>query len=67
MDRFLDLARRLVALDGQIVFDSLDVGVTIDPRHIAYQEAIQRAGRYLGEVRTCFEFQGQTGPLFGFI
>ena len=67
LDRFLDLAHRLVAPDGQIVFDSLAVRETTDPRHIAYQEAIQREGRYVGEVRFCFEYQGQTGPMFGWL
>ena len=67
LDRFLDHARKLVAHDGQIVLDSLDVGVTSDPAHLAYHEANRRAGRYAGEIRTRFEYQGQMGPQFGWL
>ena len=67
LDRFLDHARKLVAHDGQIVLDSLDVGVTSDPVHIAYQEANRRAGRYAGEIRMRFEYLGRTGAQFGWL
>ena len=61
--RFLQHARRLIAPDGQIVLDSLDVRCTDNPTHLAYLEANRRAGRYIGEIRMRFEYKGQMGPL----
>jgi hypothetical protein len=49
------------------LFDSLDVRCTDNPTHLAYQEANRRAGRYFGEFRMQFEYQGKTGPLFGWL
>ena len=48
LDRFLCHAHKLLKPDGQIVFDSLDVRCTDDPKHLAYHEANRRAGRYFG-------------------
>ena len=67
LDRFLCHAHRLVKPDGQIVFDSLEVRCTDDPKHLAYLEANRRAGRYLGQVRMRFEYKGQIGPFFGWL
>lgn len=67
LDRFLCHAHTLLKPDGQIVFDSLDVRCADDPRHLAYLEANRRAGRYLGQVRTRFEYKGQIGPFFGWL
>jgi SAM-dependent methyltransferase len=67
LDRFLCHAHRLLKPDGQIVFDSLDVRCTDDPRHLAYLEVNRQAGRYIGQVRTRFEYKGQTGPFFGWL
>jgi hypothetical protein len=67
LDRFLDHALTLIKPDGQLLFDSLDVRCTDDPRHLAYQEANRRAGRYFGEIRIRFEYKGQTGPFFGWL
>ena len=67
LDRFLCHAHKLLKPDGQIVFDSLDVRCTDDPRHLAYHEANRRAGRYFGEIRMRFEYKGQIGPFFGWL
>jgi SAM-dependent methyltransferase len=67
LDRFLHHAHKLVAPGGQIVFDSLDVRRTADPRHLGFQEANRQAGRYFGEIRMQFEYKGRTGPLFGWL
>ena len=67
LDRFLCHAHKLLKPDGQIVFDSLDVRCTDDPRHLAYLEVNRRAGRYFGQIRTRFEYKGQIGPFFGWL
>ena len=67
LDSFLGDVHRLLKSNGQILFDSLDVRCTDHPRHLAYQEANRRAGRYIGEMRMQFEYKGQTGPPFGWL
>jgi SAM-dependent methyltransferase len=67
LDRFLADARFLVSSNGQILAGSLDVRVTRDPENLAYQEANQRAGRYIGEIRIQLEYAGRTGPYFGWL
>lgn len=67
LERFLTLARRLLAPDGRLLLDSTDVRRTDDPRHLAYQEANRRAGRYVGEIRIQLEFAGQRGPYCGWL
>ncbi|MDL1950250.1 methyltransferase domain-containing protein [Acidobacteria bacterium ACD] len=67
LDRFLARAGRLLAADGQILLDSLDVRATDDPGNLAYHEANRAAGRYVGEVRMQFEFRGRTGPPCGWL
>jgi len=67
LDRFLRHAHDLLNPDGQIVCDSLDVRCSDNPRHLAYQEANRRAGRYFGEIRMQFEYEGQMGAPFGWL
>lgn len=67
LDRFLDHARRLVHPGGQLLLDSLDVRRTDDPGHLAYQEANRMAGRYFGETRLQFAYQGSTGTTCGWL
>ena len=62
LDQFLTHARRLTASYGQLLLHSLDVRQTEDPKHLAYHEANLRAGRYVGEIRIRFEYEGQSGP-----
>ncbi|MFQ5678580.1 MAG: class I SAM-dependent methyltransferase [Gemmatimonadota bacterium] len=67
LDRFLSHAAGLIHLDGQLLVHSLDVAGTDDPAHLAYHEACRRAGRYQGEVRLRFEYEGHTGPWCGWL
>jgi SAM-dependent methyltransferase len=62
LDRFLTHAHKLLSEEGRILLDSLDVRVTNDPLNLAYHRSNQQAGRYIGEIRMQFEFQGQQGP-----
>ena len=65
--RFLEHARGLVVSDGQVLVHSHDVRKTKDPGHLAYHEANRRAGRYIGEIRMRFVFEGMTGPVCGWL
>lgn len=67
LDRFLAKARGLLAEDGQVLLDSLDVTATPDPADLAYHEANRRAGRYIGEIRMQFEFRGERGSYCGWL
>ena len=67
LDRFLTHAHTLLKPGGQLLFDSLDVRCTGEPVHLAYQEANRQAGRYFGEIRLRFEYQGQVGSPFGWL
>jgi SAM-dependent methyltransferase len=67
LDYFLEDVHRLLKSDGQILFDSLDVRCTSNPIHLAYQEANRQAYRYFGEIRLQFEYEGQKGPLWGWL
>ena len=59
---FLREARRLVKPDGQILADSTDVLVRMDP---ANRGRIWRDdGRYVGDLRFQLEFEGQKGEPF---
>jgi len=62
LDRFLAYAQGLVSVDGLVLLDSLDVRVTDNPTHLACHEANREAGRYIGENRLQFHFQGKSGP-----
>jgi len=67
LDRFLSHTQGLVTADGLVLLDSLDVRVADDPDQRAYHEANQRAGRYVGENRLQFTFQGKSGPTCGWL
>ena len=64
---FLVTAGALLAPAGQLLLDSMDVGATTDPVHVAYHEANRLAGRYIGEIRMQFEFKGLAGPFCGWL
>ncbi|MBI4720610.1 MAG: hypothetical protein HY770_05220 [Chitinivibrionia bacterium] len=67
LKRFLARAHSLLAVNGQLLVDSLDVRVTGDSKNLAYHEANREAGRYIGEIRMQFEFQGRKGPYCGWL
>ncbi|HYF40051.1 MAG TPA: class I SAM-dependent methyltransferase [Gemmatimonadales bacterium] len=64
LDGFFRDARRLVKKDGQVLADSTDVRVRMDP-DAARTGTLQRPdGRYIGELHFQLEFQGRKGPPF---
>jgi SAM-dependent methyltransferase len=67
LDRFLAHAQSLVALNGQVLLDSLDVRANADASNRAYHEANRAAGMYIGEVRMRFAFAGARGPWCGWL
>jgi hypothetical protein len=67
LSRFLVHARRLIRDDGQLLATSLDVRRTDDQSHLAYHEANREAGRYVGETRVQFEYDGRVGPYCGWV
>ena len=67
LDRYLLHARSLLEPDGQIILNSLDVRQTSDPVHLAYQEANRQAGRYEGEIRFRFEYDGCRSDMFSLL
>jgi SAM-dependent methyltransferase len=67
LKHFLVHVCSLLSVDGQLLIDSLDVRVTDDLDNLAYHEANRKAGRYIGEIRMQFEFQGQEGPYCGWL
>ncbi len=67
LDRFLAYIHGLLSEDGQVLLDSLDVRITNNPSDLAYHQANRQAGRYIGEIRIRFEFQGKKGPYCGWL
>ena len=67
LKRFLAHAQSLLAADGQLLLDALDVRATRDSANLAYHEVNRKAGRYIGEIRMQFEFQGESGPYCGWL
>ena len=67
LQRFLKAAHGLLKERGQIVLDSLDVRVTDNELHLAYHEKNRRAGKYIGEIRTMFEFRESKGLYCGWL
>jgi SAM-dependent methyltransferase len=62
---FFEDARRLLRPGGQVLADSTDVRVRMDPE-AARTGSLQRPdGRYIGELHFQLEFHGQKGPPFG--
>jgi len=67
LHRFLIRARDFTASGGRLLVHSLDVRQTDDPVHLAYHEANRRTGRYVGETRLQFEYDGHVGPFCGWL
>jgi SAM-dependent methyltransferase len=65
LHRFFRDARRLLRPKGQVLADSTDVRVHMDPA-AARSGTLKRAdGRYIGELHFQLEFAGHKGPPFG--
>jgi 2-polyprenyl-3-methyl-5-hydroxy-6-metoxy-1,4-benzoquinol methylase len=67
LGRFLAHAHQLARSGGQILLHSLDVRQTDDPSHLAHHAANRLAGRYVGETRVQFEYEGRSGPYCGWL
>lgn len=67
LDRLLGKLKDLLADDGEVLCDSLDVRRTEDERHLAYQEANRAAGRYIGEIRTRIDYGQHEGRWSGWL
>jgi hypothetical protein len=67
LDSLLGHVHSLIRRDGQVLLDSLDVMKSQHPKHLAYQEANRRQGRYVGQIRMQMEFQKQRGPFLGWL
>jgi 2-polyprenyl-3-methyl-5-hydroxy-6-metoxy-1,4-benzoquinol methylase len=64
MKKFLKHCKNLLSLKGKVILDSLDVRVTTNPDHLAYQNRNKKMGRYLGIVGLKMEYKGQYGQEF---
>ena len=64
LDRFFRDARRLVQPDGQVLADSTDVRVRMDPEARRTGTMNRPDGRYIGELHFQLEFEGRKGPPF---
>lgn len=67
LDYFLKDIHKLVKQDGQVLLNSLDVTYPVSPVNLAYHEANRKAGRYIGEIRMCFEYKDFKGPVCGWL
>ncbi|BDS05767.1 hypothetical protein NT6N_08070 [Oceaniferula spumae] len=57
--QFLRHAHNLIAPGGQIVCDSIDVGVTKNPQHVVYRERNLASGRLPGQQVFTIEYDGE--------
>ena len=62
--RFFRRARRLIKPDGQVLADSTDVRVRMEPKTGGSGDSTRRDGRYIGELHFQLEFQARKGPPF---
>lgn len=67
MSKFLNHCENLLNSNGIILFDSLDVRITSNPSHLAYQERSKKLGRYFGVVGLQMEYNGQYGEPFNLL
>ena len=67
LDRFLEHSQSLVAINGQIILDSLDVRKSDDKDNIVYLESHKRAGKYIGEIKMQCEYNSKKGPYYGWL
>jgi len=65
--RYLKHAYELTKSNGIIVFDSLDVRCTDNPKHLEYHEYNRKRGRYIGEIQMQIEYKGEKGKPFNWL
>ncbi len=64
MAKFLKHCENLLRSVGIILLDSLDVRITSDPAHLAYQKRKIKLGRYFGVIGLQMEYKGRYGQPF---
>ncbi|MHA2036851.1 MAG: class I SAM-dependent methyltransferase [Promethearchaeota archaeon] len=64
LKKFLMFCKNLLNPGGHVIFDSLNVQMTTNPVHLAYQEKNRQMGCYIGEIRLQMEFKGVKGEKF---
>lgn len=64
LKKFLNFCKNLLASEGYILLDSLDVRSTTIPEHLAYQERNRKLGRYIGVIGLQMEYKGKLGEKF---
>ncbi|NVM44963.1 MAG: class I SAM-dependent methyltransferase [Candidatus Lokiarchaeota archaeon] len=62
--KFFNHCENLLSSKGMILLDSLDVRVSSEPDHLAYQERNKTLGRYIGVVGLQLEYNGQYSEPF---
>jgi len=67
LERFLQHAHQLIAPEGQILCDSIDVRFTQDPLHSAYREKNLTAGRPAGLQEFVIEYKGEDSTQFNWL
>ena len=67
LSSFLDHASSLIADNGQLLLNSVDVRKTNDPIHLNYHQFKKNADCYIGEIRMQFEYKNKKGPFFGWL
>ncbi len=55
-EKFLNLAKRILSPNGQVLLNSLDVRCTDDRNNLDYQKRNIKTGKYFGEIRMRFEY-----------
>ena len=64
LDQFLSTLPSLLKPDGFLLCDSIDVGLSDNPTHVAYREANVKAGRAPGQQSFRISFEGESGQSF---
>ena len=65
--RYLKHAYELTEPNGIVLFDSLDVRCTDNPKHLEYQEYKRKKGEYIGEIKMEIEYKGEKGSLVNWL
>jgi len=65
--RFLLHAEQLLNPGGIIVFDTLDVRCTKDPKNLEYHERNKKSSRYIGEIHMQFAYKGVVGAPYSWL
>lgn len=67
LERFFLHAHGLLLPGGQIVCDSIDVGVTDNPEHVAYRDANAASGRSPGQQAFVMDCDGEASTEFDWL